>query len=115
MSWTDYTFQGSDGEFHYIDWGGQGPVSHFAHATGLCAGTYTPLADRLKARLKIFGMDDRGHGRTAAPANPKTLKNWNIFVSDLKRFFLFLKKRSSFNSSKFQTAISSKGGRRYEN
>ena len=30
----DCTFQGSDGEFHYIDWGGAGPIAHFAHATG---------------------------------------------------------------------------------
>ena len=87
MDRTDYTFQGSDGEFHYIDWGGSGPIAHLAHATGLCAGVYTPLAERLRSRLKIFGLDDRGHGRTKAPANPKTLKNWNIFVSDLEHFF----------------------------
>jgi pimeloyl-ACP methyl ester carboxylesterase len=87
MSRKDCNFQASDGEFHYIDWGGNGPVSHFSHATGLCAGVYTPLADKLKSRLKIFGMDDRGHGRTTATANPKKLKNWNIFVSDLEHFF----------------------------
>jgi pimeloyl-ACP methyl ester carboxylesterase len=87
MSRTDHTFQGSDGEFHYIDWGGSGPIAHFAHATGLCAGVYTPLANRLNSGLKILGLDDRGHGKTTAPANPKTLKNWNIFVSDLEQFF----------------------------
>ena len=67
MNRTDYTFQGSDGVFHYIDWGGNGPIAHFAHATGLCAGVYTPLAERLNSRLKILGLDDRGHGRTTAP------------------------------------------------
>jgi len=87
MSRTDHTFQGSDGEFHYIDWGGSGPIAHFAHATGLCAGVYTPLANRLNSGLKFLGLDDRGHGKTTAPANPKTLKNWNIFVSDLEQFF----------------------------
>jgi pimeloyl-ACP methyl ester carboxylesterase len=87
MSRKDCNFQAADGGFHYIDWGGNGPVSHFSHATGLCAGVYTPLAGKLKSRLKIFGMDDRGHGRTTAPANPKTLKNWNIFASDLENFF----------------------------
>jgi pimeloyl-ACP methyl ester carboxylesterase len=87
MSRKDYTYQALDGEFHYIDWGGDGPVSHFSHATGLCAGVYSPLAERLKSRLKIFGMDDRGHGRTTAPANPKTLHNWDVFASDLENFF----------------------------
>lgn len=87
MNRTDRTFQGSDGKFHYIDWGGDGPIAHFAHATGLCAGVYTPLAKRLGSSLKILGLDDRGHGKTTAPADPKTLKNWDIFVSDLENFF----------------------------
>jgi pimeloyl-ACP methyl ester carboxylesterase len=87
MSRTDYTHQEADGEFHYIDWGGSGPIAHFAHATGLCAGVYTPLADKLKSRIKIYGMDDRGHGRTTATANPKSLQNWDVFVSDLENFF----------------------------
>ena len=55
MSRTDYTFHGPDGEFHYIDWGGSGPMAHFAHATGLCAGVYTPLANRLRSiKVKFF-------------------------------------------------------------
>ena len=82
MTRTDCTFQGSDGEFHYIDWGGSGPIAHFAHATGLCAGVYAPLTDRLRSRLKVFGLDDRGHGKTRTPANPKTLKNWDVFVEE---------------------------------
>ncbi|MBT8331433.1 MAG: alpha/beta hydrolase [Deltaproteobacteria bacterium] len=86
MRRKDHTFEGKDGPFHYIDWGGNGPLAHFAHATGLCAGTYTPLVERLRARLKIVGMDDRGHGATRAPADPQTLKNWDIFVNDLERF-----------------------------
>jgi pimeloyl-ACP methyl ester carboxylesterase len=86
MSRKDCTFQGKDGPFHYIDWGGSGPIAHFAHATGLCAGTYTPLAERLRPQLKVLGMDDRGHGGTRAPAEPQALKNWDIFVDDLERF-----------------------------
>ncbi|MGD9172562.1 MAG: alpha/beta hydrolase [Desulfobacterales bacterium] len=92
MNRDDQIFEGKDGSFHYIDWGGSGPVAHFAHATGLCAGTYTPLADRLRTHLKILGMDDRGHGRTRAPADPKRLKNWDIFVDDLERFIESLDK-----------------------
>ena len=83
----DHIFEGADGAFHYLDWGGSGPLAHFSHATGLCAGAYTPLADRLKSHLKILGMDDRGHGKTTAPADPRKLKNWDIFIEDLELYF----------------------------
>jgi pimeloyl-ACP methyl ester carboxylesterase len=86
MAGSDRIYRGSDGNFHFIDWGGAGQLAHFCHATGLCAGTYTPLAARLTPYLKILGMDDRGHGGTKAPANPRELKNWDIFVDDLARF-----------------------------
>jgi hypothetical protein len=85
----DHLFQATDGDFHFIDWGGSGPLAHFSHATGLCAGTYTPLAQRLNSHLRVLGMDDRGHGMTKAPANPHKLKNWDIFVKDLEPFFDF--------------------------
>ena len=86
MSRQDHIFQGADGEFHFVDWGGSGPLAHFSHATGLCAGTYSPLADKLTAQLRVFGMDDRGHGRSRAPTDPRKLKNWDIFVDDLECF-----------------------------
>jgi pimeloyl-ACP methyl ester carboxylesterase len=85
------SFNGSDGIFSFIDWGGSGPTAHFSHATGLCAGVYSPLARILRSQLKLFGMDDRGHGKTRAPADPNSLKNWNIFADDLARFFIHLK------------------------
>ena len=83
----DHTFKTSDGDFHYIDWGGSGPLGHFAHATGFCAGVYTPLAERLLQQLRVMGMDDRGHGKTRVAVDPKKIKNWDIFASDLERFF----------------------------
>jgi len=83
----DQTFNGKEGLFHYIDWGGKGALTHFAHATGLCAHAYTPLVNLLTQALRIVGIDDRGHGNTTAPANTRTLKNWEIFVDDLD-FFL---------------------------
>jgi pimeloyl-ACP methyl ester carboxylesterase len=86
MRGQDHIFSGADGEFHFIDWGGRGPLAHFSHATGLCAGTYAPLAERLGSRLRVIGMDDRGHGRTRATADPHQLKNWDIFVDDLECF-----------------------------
>jgi pimeloyl-ACP methyl ester carboxylesterase len=81
------SFDASDGTFHYLDWGGKGPPAHFSHATGLCAGAYTPLIGELDGRLHFLGMDDRGHGRTRAAADPKKLKSWNTFASDLAFFF----------------------------
>jgi pimeloyl-ACP methyl ester carboxylesterase len=81
------SFDAPDGTFHYLDWGGTGPAAHFSHATGLCAGVYTPLIGELTGRLHLIGMDDRGHGRTKAAADPKQLKSWNTFASDLEFFF----------------------------
>jgi pimeloyl-ACP methyl ester carboxylesterase len=86
MAGTEHIFKANDGDFHFIDWGGSGPMAHFSHATGLCAETYTPLAERLRSRLRICGMDDRGHGRTRAPADLRKLRDWDIFVDDLERF-----------------------------
>ena len=62
-------------------------MTHFAHATGLCAGVYTPLATMLRSRLAVLGMDDRGHGRTSVPAIPAHLRGWDMFAEDLERFF----------------------------
>jgi len=84
---TDYFFPGVDGDFHYLDWGGLGPLLHLAHATGYCAGVYTPLAERLTSKLRVLGMDDRGHGKTSVPADPRKLTNWNLFTEDLAAFF----------------------------
>ncbi len=87
MPELDRTFSGPEGNFHYIDWDGKGPLAHFSHATGLCAGVYSPLMELLKSRLGIIGMDDRGHGKTQVPAEPAKLKNWNVFADDLANFF----------------------------
>ncbi len=86
----DNTFMAPDGAFHYVNWGGAGPLAHISHATGFCAGMYGPLAKRLASRLRVIGMDDRGHGTTAAPADPEKLRNWDVFANDLDRFFEYL-------------------------
>lgn len=80
-------FDAHDGTFSYLDWGGNGPISHIAHATGFCAGVYDPLAKILSSRLGVVGMDYRGHGKTTATANPENLKDWNSFADDLACFF----------------------------
>jgi len=87
MPGLDRTFSGPEGNFHYMEWGGTGPLAHFSHATGLCAGVYSPLMKLLKSQLGIIGMDDRGHGKTKVPAEPAELKSWNVFVDDLANFF----------------------------
>lgn len=71
------------GDFHLIDWGGTGPLAVVCHATGFCAGAYTPLAERLTSDLHLVGLDDRGHGMTDAPADPKRLRDWSVFADDL--------------------------------
>ena len=81
------TYRSSAGDFHYFDWGGTGPLAHFSHATGFCAGMYSPLAERLLSHLRMVGMDDRGHGKTRAVTDLNKLKNWDIFAQDLERFF----------------------------
>lgn len=86
----DHTFRGPDGDFHFIEWRGSGPLAHFSHATGFCAGTYGPLAERLQNRLRVTAMDDRGHGRTTAPADAARLNGWDVFERDLERFFEYL-------------------------
>ena len=83
----DHYYPAIDGLFHYIDWGGAGPLAHLAHATGLCAAAYTPLVSLLQHRLHIVGMDDRGHGKTTVAAVIHKLKNWNVFVDDLEGLF----------------------------
>ena len=80
-------FKTAEGYFTYLDWGGSGPAAHLAHATGFCAEVYTPLAERLKGRVRVLGMDDRGHGRTRVPADPSTLEGWDVFVRDQETFF----------------------------
>jgi len=37
----------------------------------------------------VMGMDDRGHGRTRAPAHPRALRDWDGFRDDLLAFIRF--------------------------
>lgn len=49
------------------DFGGEGPLLVFCHATGFCAGMYEPIARRLLDRFHCIGVDFRGHGRSERP------------------------------------------------
>jgi len=86
----NHYYPAPDGLFHYIDWGGTGPMAHLSHATGLCAAAYTPLVNLLLHRLHVFGMDDRGHGKSTVAADARKLKNWDVFVDDLEGLFAMI-------------------------
>jgi pimeloyl-ACP methyl ester carboxylesterase len=47
------------------DLGGEGDDLLFVHATGFCAGVWTPMMQRLEGRH--VALDVRGHGRSAVP------------------------------------------------
>lgn len=49
------------------DLGGDGPALLVAHATGLLAPAYRPLAARLAERFHIWGLDFRAHGASTGP------------------------------------------------
>lgn len=61
------TITGADGlDLAIYDLGGDGPDVLLVHATGLCAGVWAPVADRLDG-FRVTALDVRGHGRSAAP------------------------------------------------
>jgi pimeloyl-ACP methyl ester carboxylesterase len=49
------------------DLGGAGDDLLMVHATGFCAGVWTPIAARLNGH-RVAALDVRGHGRSAVPA-----------------------------------------------
>lgn len=63
--------------------GPRAPLVHFAHATGMCAGLYRTLFDRLVGTTNVVASDARGHGATALPADPAVLTDWTVYVDDL--------------------------------
>ena len=59
------------------------PLVHVAHATGMCAGLYRPLLERLAPHVNVVASDARGHGRTTLPADPDALTDWGLYAADL--------------------------------
>jgi pimeloyl-ACP methyl ester carboxylesterase len=58
----------------------------FSHANGFHAGTYKSLLVRLDPSIEVFALDQRGHGRSNAEANPKKLRSWDPYRDDLVAF-----------------------------
>lgn len=56
------------------------PPLLISHATGFHAHCYEPVAARLTTRYRTYGLDHRGHGRTAAPDGWRV--DWSRFGDD---------------------------------
>jgi len=63
------------------DWGGSGPVLHFAHANGFPPGTYRRLIGELTKRHHVVSMSARP---LWPDSNPVGLRDWSLFAEDLR-------------------------------
>jgi pimeloyl-ACP methyl ester carboxylesterase/catechol 2,3-dioxygenase-like lactoylglutathione lyase family enzyme len=73
----------TDVRLHYLDYGGNGPPAVLHHATGFHAWVWTPIAEALSTRYRVFALDARGHGDSEKPAAGY---RWETFISDLVAF-----------------------------
>jgi len=71
------------GRLHYLDWGGSGPMAHFLHGNGFCAGTYTPFIKHIVKDLRVIASDVRGHGGSDFD-RIQPVRSWRVFAKDLK-------------------------------
>jgi len=62
------------------DWGGIGPVLHFAHANGFPPGTYRKLIEGLAERHHVVSMNARPLWPDSKPGK---LRDWSLFAEDL--------------------------------
>jgi len=67
----------------YVDWGGQGPPLHFAHANGFPPGTYSTFVEHLTDQFRVLGMECRALWGTHDPAQ---FRHWRELADDLARF-----------------------------
>src|SRR3990172_7811106 len=67
----------------FDDFGGSGPLLHFAHANGYPPRTYTPLIETLTPRYHLIAM----RARPLWPgSSPDEIRSWWPFVDDLLQF-----------------------------
>src|SRR5262245_27760029 len=74
----------ADGEVSYHEWEGDGPLLHFAHATGFNAEVYQSLLTPLQGGFHVTAADQRGHGFSTLPAAPGEQATWSNFAVDLQ-------------------------------
>jgi pimeloyl-ACP methyl ester carboxylesterase len=77
----------SPGGVPYLDWGGQGPLLHLAHANGFPPGTYTSFVQCLADEFHVLGMECRALWGTH---NPARLRHWRELGEDLASFLMEL-------------------------
>ncbi len=63
------------------DFGGDGPLLMFCHATGLCGGTWGQIAGQLVDQFHCVAIDFRAHGRSELP--PGVSLEWQGMANDL--------------------------------
>ncbi len=69
-------------EIAALDWGGDAPIALLHHANGMCAATWTLVAEALANDYRVVAIDARGHGDSSAPAAPEGYP-MHAFVADL--------------------------------
>lgn len=86
-SFTRRNYAIRDGEISALHFGPQDkPVELlFLHANGFNAQTYRTVLEPLG--VHVIALDLRGHGHShALPINPKTMKNYEAFITDIVEF-----------------------------
>ena len=73
----------SPGGVPYLDWGGQGPLLHFAHANGFPPGTYTSFVAGLTDQFHVVGYECRALRGTQDAAE---FRHWREIAGDLAQF-----------------------------
>jgi pimeloyl-ACP methyl ester carboxylesterase len=73
------------GDLNILEFGPEdAPVAGlFLHANGFNAQTYARLLSPLASQSRILAYDQRGHGGTTLPANPKGRRDWLDLRDDL--------------------------------
>jgi pimeloyl-ACP methyl ester carboxylesterase len=67
----------------YMDFGGQGPPLHFAHANGFPPGTYNAFIEHFTDCYHVLGMECRALWGSEDPAH---FRHWRELAEDLARF-----------------------------
>lgn len=73
---------GPAGGHAWTDWGGEGPLLHFAHGNGFPPGTYRTLIEDLLGSAHVVSMAARP---LWAGASPNGVRDWRVLADDLRR------------------------------
>jgi len=68
----------------FIDFGGTGPILHFAHANAYPPGCYRQFVDALRPHYRVLALAQRP---LWSHSQPSELTSWHLLADDLIRFF----------------------------